>query len=144
MKSALLATLSFTLLALLTPALALDSGHTTDTLEQIKTSLDNHKAVLVDVREQVEWDRGHLDGAILLPLSTIQKWQSGELDAATREHYMRTLPADLVLYCHCAAGGRAILAGEILNNLGFQVRPVRQGYKQFLEAGFKPAPAAPR
>ena len=52
--------LMFALLVL--PALARDAGHTTDSLAQIKQNVDAKKAVLVDVREPAEWDRGHLKG----------------------------------------------------------------------------------
>ena len=96
------------------PALARGTGHTSDSLTQIKKNVDAKKAVLVDVREPAEWNRGHLKGAIFLPLSTLQQWQNGELDTAKRDELLRSLPKELVLYCHCAAGGRALIAGDIL------------------------------
>jgi len=35
-------------------------GHTTDLLKHVKDNLANQHAVLIDVREQSEWDTGHL------------------------------------------------------------------------------------
>ena len=42
--------------------------HTKDSLDTIKARLVDKKAVLIDVREQLEWDAGHLKDAKLLPL----------------------------------------------------------------------------
>ena len=36
------------------------------------TTIEAKKAVLVDVREKSEWDKGHSEGAIFLPLSELQ------------------------------------------------------------------------
>lgn len=130
--------LVFALLAL--PALAQDTAHTTDSLPQIKKNVDAKKAVLVDVREPSEWNRGHLKDAIFLPLSSLQQWQNGKLDPAKRDELLRSLPKELVLYCHCAAGGRALIAAEILKAQGFEVRPLKPGFKQLVEAGFTPDP----
>ncbi|MEY9943723.1 rhodanese-like domain-containing protein [Kitasatospora sp. GAS1066B] len=51
-------------------------------------------AVLVDVREQDEWDAGHAEGALHIPI--------GEFVARTGE-----LPADVPLYVVCRVGGRS-------------------------------------
>ena len=36
---------------------------------QAKEWLENDSAILIDVREQEEWDEGHIAGAIHAPLS---------------------------------------------------------------------------
>ena len=41
--------------------------HTKDSLEQVKKALADKKAVLIDVREKTEWDKGH-PKTLLLPL----------------------------------------------------------------------------
>ena len=46
--------------------------HTKDTLDMVKKALAENKAVLIDVREKSEWDQGHLQGAKLLPLSSLK------------------------------------------------------------------------
>ncbi|GAB97125.1 adenylyltransferase/sulfurtransferase [Kineosphaera limosa] len=71
---------------------------------------------LVDVREQVEWDLGHIDGARLIPKDQI-------LSGAVK------LPTDRPLLLHCAAGGRS---GQVLDHLVAQghadVRHLLGGY----------------
>ncbi len=42
----------------LTPLGVIAADHTTDSLEKVKEQLAAKKAILVDVREQVEWDAG--------------------------------------------------------------------------------------
>ena len=46
--------------------------HTKDTLETVKEKLAEKKAVLVDVRDLVEWNAGHVQGAVLLPWRDLQ------------------------------------------------------------------------
>lgn len=105
--------------------------HTKDTLDTVKAALKEKKAVLVDVREQKEWDAGHIDGAILLPLSKLK-----EIDAA---ELVKQLPKDKVIYCHCAVGRRALTAGDLLKKHGYDVRPLKPGYAVLLDEGFPKA-----
>ena len=42
---------------------------TKDSLETVQKNIGEKKAVLADVREQTEWDKGHIEGAVFLPLS---------------------------------------------------------------------------
>ena len=46
--------------------------HTKDSLEAVKENLQAGKAIIVDVREQSEWDAGHLKGAVLIPQSKLK------------------------------------------------------------------------
>lgn len=64
-------------------------------------------ALLVDVREQDEWERGRIDGAIHLPLSQLKKRMT-ELNP--RE--------SIVLYC--TMGSRSMHAVELLKENGFE------------------------
>jgi len=66
------------------------------------------EAVVVDVREQNEWDAGHIKGAILRPLST---WDSDELPP---------VPAGKHLLLHCRSGSRCGMATQRLLEDGYQ------------------------
>ena len=110
--------------------------HTKDSLDKVKEGLSQKKAVLVDVREQNEWDEGHLAGATLVPLSQLnEKAKSKEFAA----QLSKDLPKDKIVYCHCRAGKRALAAGDILKELGYDVRPLKAGYQELIEAGFPQA-----
>lgn len=105
--------------------------HTKDSLPTVKDNVEKGKAVLVDVREKKEWDEGHIDGAIFLPLSAIQSGLSKD--------QLAKLPKDKIIYCHCAAGKRVLTAGNAIEKLGFTVRPLQPGYKDLVAAGLPKA-----
>jgi len=105
---------------------------TKDTLATVKKNLADEKALLVDVREQAEWNAGHLSRAILLPLSEIRNDISAEALA-------KRISKDRIIYTHCAAGVRSCTAADILVKHGYDVRPLKPGYKDLVAAGFEKA-----
>jgi phage shock protein E len=106
--------------------------HTKDSLKTVKKNVDEEKAVLLDVREKSEWDDGHVAGAVLLPLSDLKK-------GMTPESLQKKLPKDRIVYTHCAVGKRSLTAADLLSKQGYDVRPLKAGYRELLEAGFKKA-----
>jgi phage shock protein E len=107
--------------------------HTKDSLESIKAAMAKKDAVLVDVREQREWDEGHLDGALLVPLSWLREESKGDKFA---ERLGEKLPAKKILYVHCRSGGRALTAAGILRKQGYDARPLKAGFDELRKAGF--------
>ena len=107
-------------------AVTAQGQHTKDSLETVKKRIKEKKAILIDVREQGEWDAGHLQAAQLVPLS--------KLRAGVKE---KDLPKDKIIYCHCRSGGRVLIATSVLKPLGYDIRPLKAGYQQLLKAGFK-------
>jgi rhodanese-related sulfurtransferase len=106
--------------------------HTKDSLDTVKENVKAGKAVIVDVREQNEWDEAHLKGAIHIPKS--------KLDVATEvEALLQKVSKDKVIYIHCRAGRRALACGEILKNHGYDVRPLKPGIQELLDAGLEKA-----
>jgi rhodanese-related sulfurtransferase len=116
-------------------------GYTNVGIEQVRTEVAGRKAVLVDVREPKEWARGHLRDAVSIPLSDLMAWDRDGLSAAEKAALQKAVPPGSVVYCHCAAGARALSAGELLTKLGYRARPLRQGYRDLVQAGFVPAPS---
>jgi len=106
------------------------TGHTTDSLTKVKSAVADDKAVLLDVREESEWNQGHLESAKLLPLSIIRK---GKLTAKQK----KLLPKDKPVYCHCRSGGRVLKVSKILRDKGYDIRPLKSGYADLVKAGFK-------
>ncbi len=105
---------------------------TKDSLKTVLKNVSEEKAVLVDVREKREWDDGHVEGAIFLPLSALKR-------GLREEALKKLLPDDKVLYIHCVVGKRAVTAGNILERYEYPVRPLKPGYKELIRAGFKKA-----
>lgn len=106
--------------------------HTKDPLTTVKKRVESNEAVLIDVREQEEWDEGHLHDARLVPLSALINQQD-------RMQATKTLPQKKIIYCHCRSGVRVLKATDILKAEGFDIRPLKEGYSSLLKAGFKKA-----
>jgi rhodanese-related sulfurtransferase len=120
------------LILVLAVGVAAAADHTKDTPAQVKKALADKSAVLIDVREQKEWDAGHLKDAKLLPLSKIK---AGVPEA----ELLKALPKGKVVYLHCKAGGRCLLAADELKKHGYDLRPLKEGYEDLLKAGLPKA-----
>ena len=108
------------------------ADHTKDKPDEVKKAVADGKAVLLDVREKSEWDRGHLKDAKHLPLSYLQ-------EAPKTEDVAKVVPKDKIVYCHCASGVRCLKAADALKKLGYDARALKPGYADLLKAGFAPA-----
>jgi rhodanese-related sulfurtransferase len=94
---------------------------------EIKKRLDaGEKMILVDTREDNEWARGHIPGAIHLGKGIIER------------DIEKTIPdkhALLVLYC--GGGFRSALAADNLQKMGYKnVVSMDGGWRGWTESGF--------
>ena len=94
---------------------------------EVKKRLDaGEKFVLVDTREDSEWARGHLPGAIHLCKGIIER----DIEAAVPDKN-----AELVLYC--GGGFRSALAADNLQKMGYtKVISMDGGWRGWTESGF--------
>ncbi len=106
------------------------SNHTTDSLDTVKERLKSKEAVLIDVRELNEWNEGHLEDAKLVPLSNIRYPQK-------RINATKDLSKEEIIYCHCRTGKRVFIATHYLTKEGYDIRPLKAGYKNLLSDGFE-------
>jgi rhodanese-related sulfurtransferase len=113
-------------------ASATAADHTKDTLETVKQNIADKQAVLVDVRELEEWNAGHIEGAVFAPLSKLA-------DNKEAPALKAKLPKEKILYFHCKSGGRCLIAADLLKKDGLDIRPLKAGYKELIEAGFEKA-----
>lgn len=103
---------------------------TKDSLEVVKANVAKKKAVLVDVRSQEEWNKGHIEGSIFLPVDSLRKDVDPKMLA-------KKLPKDKILYTFCVVGMRAKAAATKLEKYGYTVRALKPGYDDLVKAGFK-------
>ena len=103
--------------------------HTKDSLSTVKQMIADKKAVLVDVRDLVEWNAGHIQGAVLVPWRELQ-------DKLTEAQVKEKVPKDKIVYTHCAVGYRSLRAAKILKKYGYDVRALKPGYDELVKAGF--------
>ncbi|HTQ58736.1 MAG TPA: rhodanese-like domain-containing protein [Candidatus Solibacter sp.] len=84
------------------------------------------KMILVDVREDNEWARGHLPGAVHMSKGVIER---------DIEQSVPDTAAKLVLYC--GGGYRSVLVADNLQKMGYtNVESMDGGWRGWLEAGF--------
>jgi phage shock protein E len=102
---------------------------TKDSLSQVKSNVAEGKAILVDVRDLVEWNSGHVRDAIHLPWRDLQGKKSDQL--------VDKLPKDKIVYTYCAVGYRSSRAGKIIAKHKFDVRPLKPGFDDLVKAGFE-------
>ena len=77
--------------------------------EEAKQMMDSQKVIILDVREQNEFDSGHIPNACLLPVGTIT-----EATAAG------VIPEkDSVVLVYCRSGNRSKTASQALADLGY-------------------------
>lgn len=79
------------------------------TQEKAKEMMDTQEVTVLDVREQDEFDAGHIPGAILLPVGTITK----DTAAAVIDDL------DTVVLVYCRSGNRSKTASQALADLGY-------------------------
>jgi rhodanese-related sulfurtransferase len=93
----------------------------TEAAEKLKSG----EALIVDVREQDEWDQEHIPNATHLSGGTI------ELDIEEK-----VPDPNALIICHCGGGGRSALAAESLQKMGYKnVRSMAGGFKAWKAAG---------
>jgi len=97
---------------------------------ETKKAMDaKEKFHLVDVREESEWARGHLPGAVWLGKGIIER---------DVEHAIPDKSAKIVLYC--GGGFRSALAGDNLQKMGYSnVLSMDGGWRAWTEAGLPTA-----
>ena len=79
------------------------------TQEAAKDMMDQQDVIVLDVREQEEYDSGHIPGAVLLPVNAIAE------DSAAA-----VIPEkDSVVLVYCRSGNRSKTASKGLAELGY-------------------------
>ena len=79
------------------------------TASEVKEILDNkdEKYILIDVREESEYNEGHIPGAVNIPLGNINSIKYDK---------------DKIIIVYCRSGSRSRDAANKLNNIGYTVK----------------------
>ncbi|MFI5057747.1 MAG: rhodanese-like domain-containing protein [Candidatus Acidiferrales bacterium] len=96
----------------------------------VKRRMDaGEKFMLVDVREESEWSRGHVAGAVHMGKGVIER---------DIEQQCPDTNAKLILYC--GGGYRSVLVAENLQKMGYtSVESMDGGWRGWLAAGLPTA-----
>ena len=85
------------------------AGYQQITQEAAKEMMDSQEVIILDVREQDEYDSGHIPGAVLLPVGTI--------DDTTAAQVIPEKDSTVLVYCR--SGNRSKTASAALADLGY-------------------------
>ena len=94
------------------------------TLEELEVR-DKDNTMLLDVRTEVEFNNGHIDGAVNIPVDMLRE-RLGELDKSKE------------IYEYCQVGLRGHVASRILVQNGFKVKNLTGGYRSYALSNIKP------
>lgn len=75
---------------------------------EVYTNLNKKNSLLIDVRTDLEYQKGHIDGSIHIPLLQLQD---------KIQHVAEDINA--VIYLYCLSGSRSVVAAETLESLGY-------------------------
>ena len=79
------------------------------TQEEAKEMMDTQEVIILDVREQDEYDSGHIPGAVLLPVNSIDETRAAQV-----------IPTkDTTVLVYCRSGNRSRTASARLAGLGY-------------------------
>lgn len=99
------------------------------TVQELKEKLEkNEELILIDCREQNEWDDGHIEEADLIPLSNF-----AELAKKLDENDNKKK----VIVCQCRSGKRSLAAAGILESNGYEeLYNLEGGIMAWAESGY--------
>ena len=86
-----------------------DNSYQQITQEEAKEMMDTQEVIVLAVREQDEYDSGHIPGAVLLPVGTI--------DEETAASVIPDKDSTVLVYCR--SGNRSKTASSALAELGY-------------------------
>jgi len=66
--------------------------------------------ILIDVRSEEEYEAGHRDGAVNVPMDRIMTGDLGVIGGAAK---------DTAIECYCASGARSAMVKNILEKHGY-------------------------
>ncbi len=85
-----------------------DFGYYQITQDVAKEMIDNEKVVILDVREEEEYEEGHIENSVLLPLGEVTYYAE------------RIIPnKDEIILVYCRSGNRSKQASYFLAELGY-------------------------
>ncbi len=94
-----------------------------DAMQSIKNGV-----LIIDVREQNEYDQARIENGVLVPLSTVSAEKINEIN-----------PQNKTILIHCHSGKRSKVAANIILSQGYtgEILELDEGIKAWIESGQK-------
>ena len=84
--------------------------------------------LVIDVREQNEYDQAHIENSVLVPLSTVSAEKINQIN-----------PQNKTILIHCHAGKRSKAAANVILSQGYtgEILELDEGISAWIESGQK-------
>ncbi|KOO57573.1 sulfurtransferase [Rheinheimera sp. KL1] len=108
-------------------------------VQELASALQDHHAILIDVREPDEFIQGYVDRSVNYPRGVLEMRIHQHPSVGSNCDTMTALEqlAAKPIYLMCRSGARSALAADALKNMGFtQVLSVAGGFQAWLDAGY--------
>lgn len=92
-------------------------------------AMDKDDYILLDVRTEEEFENGHVDGAVNIPVDSLRD-------------RLHELDKEKAIIEYCQVGLRGYIASRILKQNGFKAVNITGGYKSFFTEKFEPGKSA--
>lgn len=98
-------------------------------LIKIKEYIQSGRAILVDVREKREWEKGHIKQAKLVSISQIQKFKMADFE--------KEFPKNKIFYTYCNSGSRSTMVANALRSIGYNIYALPVSLEVLADNGFE-------
>jgi rhodanese-related sulfurtransferase len=86
----------------------------------------NPKSVIIDVRDNDKWEEGHIPGAIHIHKTGIAE----EIAKLIKDKKVE-------IFTHCGGGTSGPKAAALLNEMGYNAKAIRGGFRSYKASGEK-------
>src|ERR671935_1550312 len=89
----------------------------------LRRVLDSGAVTILDVRQDKEWEGGHIPGAMHVHVADLPR-------------RLAEIPSDLPVYAYCRSGQRAAIAASLLDGAGYRTVLVDGGFRDWQQRGY--------
>lgn len=80
--------------------------------------VNSKKAIIIDLRDRVDYEKAHIMNAINIPYEQIERGT-------------KKMPKEYILIFYCESGGRGLMAAKYYYDKGYITKALMRGFKNY-------------